>query len=333
MEKVIRPEKFDVSSDDPDAAKHWKLWYRGFKYFLSTIASHNPNKLEVLFLHIGPNVFDLVEDATSFDEAISALESAYVKAPSEVHSRYLLSTRNQSSSESIDTFLQALNKLAVDCKFKAVSAEKNKDDFVRDSFISGLRSNAIRTRLLENDTLDLKNAVQQARALEQAQKHAECYQSPNLSHAQACATGTQDREYYIVEKNMQITKADDDCHSVVEGVSANITSQRRKGLKCFNCGGKRHLNDNKSLCPARDAVCRVCGKIGHYAKVCRSKTSVSCSILLASVSSASKLTSSVVRVFLNDAEVEALIDTGSSENFISQRTVKLLKLQTLFNSS
>ena len=42
-----------------------------------------------------------------------------------------------------------------DCNFESVTAEQHKNEYIRDSFISGLQSNSIRQRLLENNTLDL----------------------------------------------------------------------------------------------------------------------------------------------------------------------------------
>lgn len=175
MYKVIRIEKFNILPTDPNAGKEWKLWYRGFSYFLTTISGLLPNKLEVLFLHIGTNVSGLIESCDDFDQAISALQRAYIKVPSEVHARHVLSSRVQQPDESIDTFLQSLNQLSTDCNFSDVSASTHRDLFIRDSFIRGLKCSDIRVRLLENSILSLDDAVQQARALEEARKRAEAY--------------------------------------------------------------------------------------------------------------------------------------------------------------
>ena len=105
MEKVVRPEKFDVAPNSPNATKHWKLWVRGFKYFLTLLTDQNPDKLELLFLHIGTNVADIIQDATTYDAAIDLLEQAYVKPVNEVYARHLLSSRAQKNDENIDNFL------------------------------------------------------------------------------------------------------------------------------------------------------------------------------------------------------------------------------------
>mgnify|MGYP004373823787 CR=1 FL=1 len=41
----------------------------------------------------------------------------------------------------------------------AVTAERNRESYIRDSFINGLQSKVIRQRFLENKTLDLETAL------------------------------------------------------------------------------------------------------------------------------------------------------------------------------
>ena len=62
-----------------------------------------------------------------------------------------------------------------ECDFKSVDAVQNRDDCVRDAFITGLHSNIIRQQLLKNKTLHLNIAIDQARALHAAQKNSEAY--------------------------------------------------------------------------------------------------------------------------------------------------------------
>ncbi len=50
----------------------------------------------------------------------------------------------------------------------------NREEAIRDAFITGLLSNAIRQRLLKNKTLDLGSMFSQARALDSAQKSPIC---------------------------------------------------------------------------------------------------------------------------------------------------------------
>ena len=144
MDRLAKPKEFDVAPNTAQCGKKFKLWIRGFNYFLSTINPElNPDKLELLFLHIGPDVVDIIQDAKTFEEAVKLLEDTYVKPPNEIYARHLLSTRYQRGEENLDEFLQSLLTLAHDCNFKAVSAEENKSSFVRDSFIRSDELNQI----------------------------------------------------------------------------------------------------------------------------------------------------------------------------------------------
>ena len=84
-------------------------------------------------------------------------------------------TCNQQVGESLDVYLQKLKRLSTDCNFLAVSAKLHKEEAIRDAFISGILSNEIRQRLLEDQDLSLQSAFDKARSLEIAQKNAEVY--------------------------------------------------------------------------------------------------------------------------------------------------------------
>ena len=134
------------------------------------------DKLRTLLNCVSPSVFELIEDCTTYASAISKLESAYVKLPNEIFARHLLATRRQQLS--IDEFLRELHTLGKDCNFKVVTAEKYREDLVRDAFINGIASPIIGQRLLENKTLDLESAYNQAYTLDLAQHNADSYINP-----------------------------------------------------------------------------------------------------------------------------------------------------------
>lgn len=140
----------------------------------------------------------------------------------EIIARHLFATRIWSSGESLDQFLQALILLAKDCQFKAVTAEESCDNYVRDAFINGLAFGAIRRRLLENPTLNLKTVYEQARTLGMAQKHSASYATTDHITNTAVPTVSQEEELCCVE---------DKTHSL----SAATSSAR-----CFFSGFNRY---------------------------------------------------------------------------------------------
>lgn len=48
--------------------------------------------------------------------------------------------------------------------------------------------------------------------------------------------------------------------------SRNRSNSRKENIKCRNCGGPY---PHKDSCPARNTKCNSCGKLNHFARVCR----------------------------------------------------------------
>ena len=161
----------------------------------------------------------------------------------------------EQDGESLDTFLQALKDLSKDCQFKAVTADVHRDEYIRDSFITNIQSNQIRTRLLENAQLDLNTMSAQARSLDAAQKSAVSYQSQYK--AQSAAT----RDFQSRPKQKFNT------YSQSYQPSNTFNSQSSSPEPCPWCGFDSHP---RPKCPARDSICGKCKRRGHWQKVCRS---------------------------------------------------------------
>ncbi|PIK39574.1 hypothetical protein BSL78_23581 [Apostichopus japonicus] len=243
MDRILRPERFDADSNSENAAKAWKHWFKTFENFISVLTGE-PNKLCILTNFVSPKVYESIADCTTYETAIKILGDLYVKPKNEIFARHLLATRRQEPGESLDTYLQALKTLANDCNFKSVTAEAYRDEYIRDSFISGLLSPSIRQRLLENKTLDLQTMHDQARALESAQKNSESYtlHGPPTLTPQSAAVKSDIRPEPLME---------------------TIDSASTTTAKCFFCGYAKHP---RSRCPARDETCNKCDKRGHFAK-------------------------------------------------------------------
>ena len=316
MDKYLKPERLDADPNSSSAAQQWRHWHRTFKSFLEQCQLTRPelNKLDVLINYVSPKVYDYIAECATYDSATSVLESLYVKPKNDVFARHLLATRKQEAGESLDQYLLSLQQLGRDCTFKALTAEQVRDELIRDAFINGLISGHIRQRLLENTTLDLKTAVDQARALEAAQRHSDSYHQPNYS-----VTASASVPPAIPTQCEQPTTA---------------ATGRSAGQSCFFCGFARHP---RPKCPARDAKCSSCGKMGHFAKVCRSGSMTAAAVVTtdeggtpsptlaaSSISSASPggLSKATLKGEVNGQSVDMLIDTGSSQSFISLQLVK-----------
>ncbi|CAB0014970.1 unnamed protein product [Nesidiocoris tenuis] len=185
MDKLLKPDRLEVDPASSNAARQWKHWKTTFTNFLYHIKDlEEDSKLPILINHVSPDIYRLFIDCTNYNDAIRQLESVYVKPNNEIFNRHRLATRIQKPGETLDQYLDALKEIGRECDFKAVTADNNRDEYIRDSFIRGLHASGIRQRLLENLTLTLGDAYNQARSLEMAQVQA---QTPGKQNSAADA--------------------------------------------------------------------------------------------------------------------------------------------------
>lgn len=306
MERYLRPERLEIDPNSTDAAKTWTHWFKTFKNFVDSPALNTAgfDKLSTLINFIGPSIYEYIADSTSYEEAIEALEAVFVKPKNEIFARHILSTKKQALGQSLDQYLQQLKVLAKDCNFKAVTADICRDEAIRDAFISGLKSNAIRQRLLEKTRPTLQTAFDTARSLEMAEQQSQSYQSPT-AHAAASSPAT--------TCNIEPDAND-------SSLAASAIFQ-----KCYLCGYRKHP---RSKCPAREATCDLCGKWGHFQKACQSskkKTVATSSSLFSTMTAAAEpesLKRAMIKVTVNGKNLTSLVDSGSSESYIDAQVAK-----------
>lgn len=253
MERFLRPERLETDPNSSTATKEFLHWYQTFRNFSRALqqSAKDISLLDLLTNYVAPQVFEYIAECKTYDGAIDTLHKLYVKPKNEIYARHVLATRRQETGETLDQYLQALNLLAKDCNFKAVTGAEARDEYVRDAFINGLSSPAIRQRLLENKTLDLQSAYEQAIGLEMAQKHSASYLQPAYS------------VNAVTQEPIKLEKESIPDTSGIKDTTANTACAAAPSLvKCYFCEFKRHP---RSQCPAREAICLNCKKTGHYA--------------------------------------------------------------------
>uniref|UniRef100_A0A6P7FWU1 Uncharacterized protein LOC114334978 n=1 Tax=Diabrotica virgifera virgifera TaxID=50390 RepID=A0A6P7FWU1_DIAVI len=233
MDKLLKPDRLDIDSNSTNATQLWTHWKRTFQNFLEAAnVSEDKDKLNLLVNYVNPVVYEAIGECTTYTDATATLEKLYIKQKSEIFARHTLSTRKQQVDESIDQYLLILKHLSKDCNFQAVSADRNKDDYIRDSFIRGLSASNIRQRLLESATLTLDQAYNSARALEMAQQQSDSYIMSNS----------------IVNS---IT-TDNTLQNTAHETDQNNSTSAATFSKCWFCGKSRHTRDR---CPAKNHQC------------------------------------------------------------------------------
>ncbi|XP_076814961.1 uncharacterized protein LOC143461082 [Clavelina lepadiformis] len=319
---ALKPAKLEVDINCETTSKLWKHWKRTFDNFLAELAREQTstappiNKLQLLTNFVSAEIFEFIEDCNTYDSAVEILQNLLVKKPNEIFARHLLATRKQQPSESPTQFMQTLQILSKNCQCKDVTAEQYRKELCRDAFINGLASPSIRQRLLENTTLSLESAVDQANALDMASKNASAYSM----HSTTCSSAS---------TSPQSLHSKNEIENRGELETTTYIAASFKKKKCYFCGYDFH--DRRS-CPARNLTCNKCGKIGHFLKVCKSKYP---SKTVATVAKATptlcaiyphNLLEAALMISIRDQNLCALVDSGSSDNYINAVTAKSLNL-------
>ena len=322
------PDRLELNTSDPDSNDKWLNWRNMFKEFLSEpqsssmLALTGSQKLTLLLHHISTPIYKCLSRCQNYDASISTLDGMFIKKKNSIFARYLLATRCQETEESLELYLQNLKILSHNCDFTALTASQARDITIRDAFISGVRSNQIRQRMLENKELDLATTYELALTLDLAQKQSDLYSQPDFSGNTISA---QPHSQQIPISNSQHCDLQDkDSSNTIEQPITIAAAE----IKCYFCSLHKHTC---SFCPAQNSRCHRCGKQGHFLKVCQlapsQKTHLAATISLSTLSTVSPkcLSKMIVPTRVNGLNLHTLIDMGSSKNFIDAHIMETHK--------
>ena len=78
MSKILKPARLDLDHNSPNAAKEWKHWRRTFENFIDECGDQAPDKFRSIVNCVSADVFEFVEDCSSYDDVIAVLEKLYM---------------------------------------------------------------------------------------------------------------------------------------------------------------------------------------------------------------------------------------------------------------
>lgn len=317
MNKSLRPQVFAADASSQEGPRKWLHWRRTFESYVNRLENATDiDKLDVLINLVDTNVYSYISECTTYADAITKLNRAYVTPINEVFARHRLNNCRQDSSETLGDFLQRLKVLSNDCNFVNATAAQCKESAVRDAFIAGINSSYIRQRLLEDNELQLNAVFDKARSLYEAQKNAQSYVSV-------------DRLQPLGTINLS---------AKAESTSPTI----RQKYNCGYCGGAPH---KREACPAVSRVCFKCNRKGHFAHVCRSEnkrhgyTPSAAAVrpnpekeqdphlaMLSATDSTNGTEKVNIFLLVNGVLANGLIDTGAKHNHINSEFCQRLRL-------
>ena len=158
--------------------------------------------------------------------------------------RYHFNKRAQEPGESYYQYKTELRKLAENCDFHSITT----DEILRDRLIFGKRDGKVRERLLyrlRESQLTLEKIDEICRASESTASQMKEVSGGESVSAFESETKTRRLQHKKQDRNKP---------------------EEESNKPCANCG-RRH---EPGQCFARGRTCNTCGKMGHFASVCRS---------------------------------------------------------------
>jgi len=222
------------------------MFEQGFDLFITATDSNDkPERTRVaMFLSaVGADarrvynsfVFASEADKNKLDKVKDKFREYCTPRKNEVFERYKFFELTQGVGESIDSFAAALRLRAKDCGFG-----DHTESLIRDRVVFGCLDARVKERLLREDNLTLKSALDICRAAEVSKAQMKVMRSETTASTPVAVAATSRRP-------PSATASHDSC--------------------CPKCGNERHQQGQ--TCPAKHQTCRLCGKSNHFARVCR----------------------------------------------------------------
>ncbi|XP_052755373.1 uncharacterized protein LOC128201708 [Galleria mellonella] len=233
MEHARPPPELNMEGGPVSRADAWRRWRQQFLLFIKASGVDSENsavQASLLINLIGPE-------------------------------GYKFFTRNQEEGESIQQYVTALRLISKKCAFLSLE-----EDLIKDRIVCGVRSATVRDRLLRHEDLTLEKAMNLCIAEETSQESgrqlncftvsgSECVQVNSVEQCRGSG-GRRGRR--------------------AGGPSGRAPAPRRAdgrftpvhAAPCSGCGAR--VRCQQKQCPAQNATCFVCGKRGHFARVCKS---------------------------------------------------------------
>ncbi|CAB4007064.1 PREDICTED: uncharacterized protein LOC109615404 [Paramuricea clavata] len=246
------PPPFDAEGDNSSLAQRWKEWRERFNmYTVAANIKDDAQKRAVLLYVAGPSVhkiFKTLQDTgTDFKTALEKLDEYFQPQKNLIYERYVFKQTHPTPGESVDSYITRLRTLAETCEFESAENE------IRNQFVMTCSSHVFRTKLLREADLTLAKLITMARAKELAEKQASNISGHNNSR-----------------NNVNRVKDEGNDEAKDKVRHAKYVPKPHKQNQCRNCGNE-FKQGHKDVCPAKGKTCRVCRKLNHFARVCRSR--------------------------------------------------------------
>ncbi len=312
-------EAFDPATDQ------WECWEERLDAYFDVNSVVDDRRRALLLVNfIGAEQFRLLKKLTAplrpteveYKDLVGLMQRQYCRRRILLKERDIFYNRRQQQGESLTAFNTELNDLADRCEFGT-----HLDEMLRDRFVLGLLSDDIRRRLMVEESLKHKKAVEMAMAIEQI---SERIASTNSSEVAFVGGRGRGRGWPTGRGRGRGGRGS----WQADRAGAAQTQTTTTGA-CASCGAQHR----RETCRLRNVRCNNCGKIGHIQKVCRAPRKLQKNKTITinkdeiieedvvTVTYNRRASDAMkVSVFLNDRQYKMLLDTGAARTLVSERT-------------
>ena len=218
-------------------------------------------KIQYLLMWVGPDGADIRDGWALSATNEKDLEmhwtnfESYVKPKTNYRvARFQMRALKQEAGESIDSFVTRAKVIATKCQYDDM------DDALLDTLIAGVHDESLQRKLIgKDDTLTLDRALDIIRSFESTRSRIADIQETKRVHS---IDKTPGKRLTKGKQNWQRPQKYDN------KTKPKFTPPFKTGV-CWNCGNP---HAREATCPAAGATCHECSKVGHYSKMCLSKT-------------------------------------------------------------
>ena len=189
---------------------------------------------------------DNVRKHATWEKFTTSLRKFYLPTENNTLKHYQFRSITQNNNETFTAFCNRIEREAKNCNYKCQHEDCTAENTaIRDQIIIGTTNSKIQEEALKN-SWDYATLRKEGMHIESAYKSAEALSSDSINRV-----GKYSQKY----KNRQ-------------------SQDKMKPRNCYYCGSEitSAIRDHIKQCPAKKSTCSGCGKIGHFEKVCRSKS-------------------------------------------------------------
>ena len=242
MFSIQSPEPFNFINSE-----QWPNWVRRFeRYGLASKLSEEDekNRVNTLMCLLGNKADDILSsfqlsnaESENYNVVKTKFDTYFAVRKNVIYERAVFNKRIQLPGKTVDEFILSLHCLAEPGNYGAL-----KDEMVRDRLVVGLSEKHLSEHLQLDANLTLTKAVEKARNFE------------------------------LVKKQQSIIRNLEEIRNQIEAIKGKRKVQnswRKERKNCLWCGS--NTAHDRSKCPANNARCFKCSKLGHFTTVCRNR--------------------------------------------------------------